>query len=388
MGDFQMVPGPSAPENALLQQYIRQRTEQTDLAYQVEELQTEAGRGVSRLQAMSPRAERAEAKNTQSRRRLVSFRVLADPSAANYFGVVEGTVWLNGEEQTEDAGSAFDFYDTSFEVTAETFGWIDVDEVAGTWTMNVGAAVPAAAVGHQVQRLFRIAWDGVNSRVDDANCEEYYAGDVYFFTGESKGSHSFRFKQTTATGGTVQAGACYLDGTAKTITNLPASLSGVTASTKYWIEINLTSGAVDWKSGTGAYTAETATLLVRPILEITCADSVITGWVQRRCSDLHEYTSPLPAGTNNADLLSWDATSGAYVVSTMAGIADGDVAKYNAATKKWIKVTPVAVTVVTAVQYDNSTHQDQIKTRSITALAAGAESGWTLPTGGQLVIES
>jgi hypothetical protein len=44
----------------------------------------------------------------------------------------------------------------------------------------------------------------------------------------------------------------------------------------------------------------------------------------------------------------------------------------------------VPVTVITAHRYDETTHQDQVKTRSISVIAAGSESEWTLITGGQL----
>ena len=180
---------------------------------------------------------------------------------SNHVGVIEGQVFLDDVLVSEDSTAAFDFYDNSFAVTAETYGWIDLDMEDSEdlkWTMNVGATIPAADADHKIRALFHLPWDSTNSTIDAASVIRYHQGNVHF-----------------------------------------------------------EAGGID-------------------------VDSAADG-----------------------DILSWDATG-----------------------KKWIKLTPVAVTVVTAVQYDISTHQDQIKTRSITALVAGAESAWTLPTGGQLVIES
>lgn len=42
-----------------------------------------------------------------------------------------------------------------------------------------------------------------------------------------------------------------------------------------------------------------------------------------------------------------------------------------------LDLDPVSVTVVTAAQYDTSSHQLQVKTRTLTGFAAGTESGWT-----------
>lgn len=46
--------------------------------------------------------------------------------------------------------------------------------------------------------------------------------------------------------------------------------------------------------------------------------------------------------------------------------------------------TPVSqITVITAVQYDTTTHQFQVKTRTVKAIDPGTESAWTMITGGQ-----
>ena len=181
MDDMQIVEGPSSPDNEQLQRVLQERAAQAELKEQVDQMETEAGRGVARLAATAPAAERRQPKNLVNRRRMASFAVLPKPTGtANHFGVVEGKVYCNKIEKTEDAGSPFSFYTNSFELTAALYGWIDYDEVAETWTMNTGAAVPAAAANHQIKRLFYLAWDAVNSKVDDENCEVYHEGDVEF----------------------------------------------------------------------------------------------------------------------------------------------------------------------------------------------------------------
>lgn len=100
--------------------------------------------------------------------------------------------------------------------------------------------------------------------------------------------HPFEFRQTSATGGTVEAGLCFIGGEAYAITNLPAILSSVTTTTYYWIEIDLTSPAAEWKSGaawpTGWGDEDTD---IWPILALTCAGSILTGVKQHQCSDIH-----------------------------------------------------------------------------------------------------
>jgi len=101
--------------------------------------------------------------------------------------------------------------------------------------------------------------------------------------------------------------------------------------------------------------------------------------------------SGVPDGAADGDILAWDQTTDtAWEVNSMAGVADGDIMQWNAATKKWIKLTPTNLTkIVTDWQYDISTKQVQIKTRAnVKVIASDAESGWTMPTGGQLVQES
>ena len=93
-------------------------------------------------------------------------------------------------------------------------------------------------------------------------------------------------------------------------------------------------------------------------------------------------------GAANGDILAWDeSTDKAWEVNSMSGVADGDIMKWNAATKKWVKLTPTNLPkVVTDWQYDITTKQVQIKTRAnVKVISSDAESGWTMPTGGQAV---
>jgi hypothetical protein len=117
-------------------------------------------------------------------------------------------------------------------------------------------------------------------------------GDLIASEGGGTNDHSFKFVQTSDTGGTLTAGVLYLAGTAKTITGLPATLASVTVTTKYYITIELAASTAAWNSTTGAYPAGDGDTEIWPILELTCADSVITGVKQCQCSDIHISITP------------------------------------------------------------------------------------------------
>jgi hypothetical protein len=104
----------------------------------------------------------------------------------------------------------------------------------------------------------------------------------------SGNDHPFKFGQTSSTAGDVSSGTCRIDGAVTTITNLPSSLSSLTASKVYWIEVDMSAASptAEWKSHATTYATASALLLVFPILEITCADSVISSVKQRRSSDI------------------------------------------------------------------------------------------------------
>jgi hypothetical protein len=103
-------------------------------------------------------------------------------------------------------------------------------------------------------------------------------------------SYSFKFKRTSTTGGTLTAGVLYYGGDTKAITNLPATLSGVTASMKYWILIDFSAATATWASGAN-YPTLTSTQKENqelwPMLEITCSASVIVSWIQRQLGNIH-----------------------------------------------------------------------------------------------------
>jgi hypothetical protein len=152
----------------------------------------------------------------------------------------------------------------------------------------------------------------------------------------------FQFTKTSATGGTIEEGKCYIKGILTTITSLPSTLSSVTISIKYWVAVDLSANTAAWSSGT-SYPTSTATSEIWPILEITCASSVITAWKQRQLSDIH-------------------TAAGAVATTTQ--------------------------TVATDVQYDTTGHVVQKKTISLTIVAKGSESAWTTITGGTAVAET
>lgn len=153
---------------------------------------------------------------------------------------------------------------------------------------------------------------------------------------------SFRFARTSSTGGTISEGKCYIKGILTTITSLPSTLSSVTSSIKYWVAVDLSANTAAWSSGT-SYPTSSATSEIWPILEITCASSVITAWKQRQLSDIH-------------------TAAGAVATTTQ--------------------------TVATDVQYDTTNHVVQKKTISLTIVDKGAESAWTTITGGTAVAET
>ena len=97
--------------------------------------------------------------------------------------------------------------------------------------------------------------------------------------------HPFYFNQTSTTGGTLTAGKCFIDGADTTITSLPATLSSVTTTVKYWVSVDRSAKTATWASG-AAYPAGSATVNIYPVLEITCAGSVITGYLQRLFDDI------------------------------------------------------------------------------------------------------
>ena len=103
--------------------------------------------------------------------------------------------------------------------------------------------------------------------------------------GSTASDHSFKFTQTGTTGGTITAGTCQIDGTLKTITSLPSTLSSVTTSIKYWVSVDCLAKTATWASG-AAYATGTKTVYIYPMLEITCAGSIITGFIQRRSTDI------------------------------------------------------------------------------------------------------
>lgn len=96
----------------------------------------------------------------------------------------------------------------------------------------------------------------------------------------------FYFTQTSDTGGTWSAGKAYVAGVDTTITGQPTAITGVTTSTKYWIVHNFAAATMTWGSG-AAYPSMSDTQEVYRMLEITCADSVITDYVCPHPCDIH-----------------------------------------------------------------------------------------------------
>ena len=187
--------------------------------------------------------------------------------------------------------------------------------------------------------LFRMSVvnnSGVVTLVNDEQDPDYgqrYGVDV---SGE-KGwiypiDHPFRFQQTDDNGGDITAGLVRLNGVNLTVTGLPASLSTLTASMRYWIALDTANGTAEWLSGTveayPTFPVGSDSIMIFPILTITCAgatdEEVITGFKQERWVDIVEGSTsitidkiPTPTpptyqrtidDTTNADMaLKWKA---------------------------------------------------------------------------------
>lgn len=100
--------------------------------------------------------------------------------------------------------------------------------------------------------------------------------------------HSWRFEKTAPTEGTVTLGLVLLAGVNTTVTDWPTDgkLTGVTASVKYWLEIDVSAETATWVSGTDWGTS-TGTMEVWPLLEITCVGGAIASYIERETSDVH-----------------------------------------------------------------------------------------------------
>jgi hypothetical protein len=143
-------------------------------------------------------------------------------------------------------------------------------------------------------------------------------------------SHPFRFVQASDTGGTVEWGSVAIDGVLKTITDwtnhgsgADLTLSGVTTTTRYYIEIDFLAKTATWKSTAGAFPDGDADTDIWPILTLTCADSVITGIKRHQWCDIHARASGA-AGTTHAFKFVQTSTTGGTVAHGqvfLAGVA-------------------------------------------------------------------
>ena len=94
----------------------------------------------------------------------------------------------------------------------------------------------------------------------------------------------------------------------------------------------------------------------------------------------------LPDGANTGDLLYWDHSTEEWKVLSVSGLSSGDVLKWNGS--GWVKVTPVEVTVLSDIIYDNTSHQLQKSYRTAKVLEAGTETEDEMISGGQFVAET
>jgi len=131
--------------------------------------------------------------------------------------------------------------------------------------------------------------------------------------------------------------------------------------------------------------------------EILIWDSVLEKFFTRQILSSDKYGSGvnLPAqgidltGVNPGDLIIWDTTgTPQFVVNALASLATGDLIRWNDTSKRFEKVTPVEIEVLTDLKYIKVTQQVVKRTRTIKAIDPGAESGDTIIVGGQAVVET
>ena len=148
---------------------------------------------------------------------------------------------------------------------------------------------PSAGAGHKtipVSELTDVTVDP--DTIADGDALKWNAGTSKWVPGAVASSggnnHSWKFTQTGSTGGDLTAGNVSIGGVPKTVTDLPASFSGITTSIKYWLRIEVAAATVNWESGATWPTPDSDTVYKR-VLEITCSGGVIASVVQRLSSD-------------------------------------------------------------------------------------------------------
>ena len=96
----------------------------------------------------------------------------------------------------------------------------------------------------------------------------------------------FWFTKTGTNGGTWKTGKVFLAGVDTTITNSPAVIAGVVATTLYWIKHDFAAATAVWYSGT-TYPSPSDDYEIYRMLEITVGGGVITSFICPHPCDIH-----------------------------------------------------------------------------------------------------
>ena len=104
------------------------------------------------------------------------------------------------------------------------------------------------------------------------------------------------FKLTSDTTGTWTSGKVFVGGVDTTITGVPTTITATT-SCKYWIKHTFATDTLEWGSGASYPSATLFTAEIFRMLEITCADNVITSFVCPHPCDIYTISNPVNHGT-------------------------------------------------------------------------------------------
>ena len=211
------------------------------------------------------------------------------PTSATAADIEWGHVYVDGLITSVDNWTNYDTLAnlTLSSITTSIGYYIEVDLTEGSAALiSTAGDFPDGDSTTEVFPLVRITCaDGVI-----VSWKQHQWGVIHARTsgsGSGGNLHAFKFTSTSSTGGTLEAGSLYLAGVAKTITSLPSTLSSVTSTTRYYIEVDLAAATATWTSTTSAFPASDGDTEIWPILTLTCADSVISTVKQHQTSDIH-----------------------------------------------------------------------------------------------------
>ena len=257
--------------------------------------------------------------------------------------LTEGLVRINGVD------TAITNWPTDGEladVATSTAYWITVDTFNETATWASGPQADGFPTGSQTLMVYPvlILTCGVESEVIETWEQRRYSDIVVGASSDSMFDFAFRFSQSEDdTGGTFTEGKVYINDEVFAIASAPAlwTVSNVTTSIKYWVEVDLSSGSniptVTWKSGAAFPATASKVIIIYPILEVTCAGNVITSYIQRRCADIVLHRT---WGKNSVEMSAGEL----QLVGDEAGPTDGKFYGKIGGNKGWYDGTDPAPT--------------------------------------------